>query len=79
MDITCHIHKFAIMGCSSFLLHLYVFDWIFKISGEVSCGYDYKIRGYGDKITLKLEVAPRSKCLSGVEWMDGYPLDCYDY
>ena len=26
-----------------------------------------------------MEVAPRSKCLSGVEWMDGYPLDCYDY
>ena len=34
------------------------------------------------KIPSKLEVAPYAlgaKCLSGVEWMDGYPLDCYDY
>ena len=20
-----------------------------------------------------------AKCWTGVEWMDGYPLDCYDY
>ena len=34
------------------------------------------------KIPSKLEVAQHAlgaKCLSGVEWMDGYPLDCYDY
>ena len=33
------------------------------------------------KIPPKLEVAPNAlKMLDGVgEWMDGYPLDCYDY
>ena len=33
------------------------------------------------KIPSKLEVAPNAlKMLDGVgEWMDGYPLDCYDY
>ena len=32
-------------------------------------------------IPSKLEVAPNAlKMLDGVgEWMDGYPLDCYDY
>ena len=32
-------------------------------------------------IPSKLEVAPNGlKMLDGVgEWMDGYPLDCYDY
>ena len=38
--------------------------------------------GFRNKIIpSKLEVAPNAlKMLDGVgEWMDGYPLDCYDY
>ena len=52
-----------------------------NINNEKNQGDQGEVRIYFEIKPSKLEVAPNAlKMLDGVgEWMDGYPLDCYDY